>query len=251
MTPEPPAPPPVVPIRHERPPEAKEPSKPRQIRPADETYWLTRFVLLRLLGLVYLVAFLVAANQIVPLVGHDGLMPADTFLKRGAAALWLPGLVSGNYRDSFGGMYLTRSSRTWRGWAVVLRHCVVRIMRTPILMLLLWALYMSLHPHVGSFGIPMDGARNCWRRGFPRGVSVSLAGSATVLAPSEPSDHCDLALPLADLPASCWAAGLIKLRPVMTVSAISALYYHYETQPVPNPLSRYLHFAPHWFQKGA
>ncbi|MEI7775804.1 MAG: lipase maturation factor family protein, partial [Verrucomicrobiota bacterium] len=41
------------------------------------TYWLTRFVLLRLLGFVYLIAFLVAANQILPLIGHNGLLPAD------------------------------------------------------------------------------------------------------------------------------------------------------------------------------
>ncbi len=46
------------------------------------SFWLTRFVLLRLLGFVYLTAFLVAANQLVPLVGHEGLLPADIFLKR-------------------------------------------------------------------------------------------------------------------------------------------------------------------------
>src|SRR5204862_4480286 len=30
---------------------------------------------------------------------------------------------------------------------------------------------------------------------------------------------------------------------------LSCLYYHYETQPIPSPISRYLHFAPHWFHK--
>ena len=45
-------------------------------------YWLTRFVLLRFLGLVYFVAFLAAVNQLVPLVGHEGLLPADTYLER-------------------------------------------------------------------------------------------------------------------------------------------------------------------------
>src|SRR4051812_29002775 len=49
---------------------------------APATYWLTRFVLLRLLGFIYLIAFLVAANQLVPLVGHHGLLPADLFLSR-------------------------------------------------------------------------------------------------------------------------------------------------------------------------
>src|SRR5213593_2344712 len=44
------------------------------------TYWLTRFVLLRLLGLVYFVAFLSLARQVLPLIGHEGLLPADLFL---------------------------------------------------------------------------------------------------------------------------------------------------------------------------
>src|SRR4051794_626047 len=46
------------------------------------TYWLTRFVILRLLGAIYAIAFLVAINQIVPLIGSDGLLPLDMFLKQ-------------------------------------------------------------------------------------------------------------------------------------------------------------------------
>ena len=34
------------------------------------SYWLTRFVILRLLGFVYAVAFLVAAQQLVPLIAQ-------------------------------------------------------------------------------------------------------------------------------------------------------------------------------------
>src|SRR4029077_234721 len=45
-------------------------------------YRLTRFVILRLLGFIYAVAFLVAANQLVPLIGADGLTPAHDFLSR-------------------------------------------------------------------------------------------------------------------------------------------------------------------------
>jgi hypothetical protein len=44
------------------------------------SYWLTRFIILRLLGFVYAVAFLVAANQLVPLIGEHGLTPARDFL---------------------------------------------------------------------------------------------------------------------------------------------------------------------------
>ena len=38
--------------------------------PTASTYWLTRFVILRGIGLVYLVAFLVAAFQLAPLIGE-------------------------------------------------------------------------------------------------------------------------------------------------------------------------------------
>ena len=47
--------------------------------PDRSSYWLTRFVILRLLGVVYAIAFLVAANQILPLIGSDGLLPLGNF----------------------------------------------------------------------------------------------------------------------------------------------------------------------------
>jgi hypothetical protein len=37
-------------------------------------------------------------------------------------------------------------------------------------------------------------------------------------------------------------AGLIKLRGDSCWRDLTCLYYHYETQPIPNPISRYLHF---------
>jgi len=42
-------------------------------------------------------------------------------------------------------------------------------------------------------------------------------------------------------------AGLIKLRGDPCWRDLTCMYYHYETQPIPSPVSRYLHFAPHWF----
>src|SRR6266513_3586012 len=46
------------------------------------SYCLTRFVILRLLGFVYAIAFLVAAQQLVPLIGEHGLTPANHFLEQ-------------------------------------------------------------------------------------------------------------------------------------------------------------------------
>src|SRR5207247_1566538 len=81
-------------------------TKPSLPRP---TYWLTRFVILRLLRFVYLIAFLVSANQIVPLVGENGILPAKTFMdrvaehfgSRTAAFVQLPSLFWINVSDGF------------------------------------------------------------------------------------------------------------------------------------------------------
>src|SRR5438477_12823709 len=63
-------------------------------------YRLTRFVVLRLLGFVYAIAFLAAASQLVPLIAAHGLTPAihyfarleEHFGSRGAAAMEVPTL---------------------------------------------------------------------------------------------------------------------------------------------------------------
>jgi hypothetical protein len=44
-------------------------------------YWLTRLVLQRSLGLVYLIAFSVAVNQFRPLCGEKRLLPVHQFLR--------------------------------------------------------------------------------------------------------------------------------------------------------------------------
>jgi len=44
-------------------------------------YWLTRLVLQRSLGLVYLIAFSVVVNQFRPLCGEKGLLPVQQFLR--------------------------------------------------------------------------------------------------------------------------------------------------------------------------
>jgi hypothetical protein len=43
-------------------------------------------MILRLLGLVYAIAFLVAINQVLPLIGSHGLTPVNLYLDRVTAA---------------------------------------------------------------------------------------------------------------------------------------------------------------------
>src|SRR5207245_3412779 len=48
---------------------------------AAPDYWLTRFVFERAVGVIYLVAFLVAVHQFRPLLGERGLLPAPDFIR--------------------------------------------------------------------------------------------------------------------------------------------------------------------------
>jgi hypothetical protein len=216
------------------------------LTPAPATYWLTRWVLLRLLGLVYLVAFLVAAHQIIPLVGHDGLLPADLFLERvsqhfGSSAAGfqqLPSIFWWNTSDAF------LAGAAWAGAALSL--VVLCGYANSILLLLLWALYMSFI-HIGQLWYSYGWETQLLETGF----------IAIFLCPLwDPRPFGRTPPPLIALWIYRWlifrimlGAGLIKIRGDECWRDLSALFYHYETQPVPGPLSRALHFAPPWFHK--
>src|SRR5205085_531761 len=46
-----------------------------------------------------------------------------------------------------------------------------------------------------------------------------------------------------------FGAGMIKVRADPCWRDLTCLFYHYETQPLPKPLSWYLHHSPRWFHK--
>jgi len=113
------------------------------------SYWLTRFVILRLLGFVYAVAFLVAANQLVPLIGEHGLTPATRFLNevqtqlgsRSAGMFRVPTLFWFGISDH------SLSIFSWVGFALSL--IVLGGYANAILLAVLWAMYMSI-VHIGQ-----------------------------------------------------------------------------------------------------
>jgi hypothetical protein len=208
------------------------------------TYWLTRFVILRLLGLVYFFAFLAAALQIVPLVGHDGLTPADGFLE------WLGGRYSST-ASAFG----HHPTLFWFGisdgalavvaWVgVALSAAVALGFANSIAMFVLWALYLSI-VHVGQIWYGYGWEILLLEAGFLAIFLVPLVDPRPFPRTRPP-------------PVVIWlyrwlafrimlGAGLIKLRGSGCWVDMTCLDHHYETQPIPNPLSPYLHAMPHWF----
>ena len=213
-------------------------------RPAalGDTYWLTRFVLLRWMGFVYLVAFYVAARQLVPLIGADGLTPVKLFFFRIASPtgnpmsgfLELPSLFWFNCSDTMLRVI------PWIG--VVLACIVLAGYANAIMMGVLWFFYVSI-VHVGQD----------WY-GYGWEIQMSETGFLCIfLCPLLDGRPFSTRPPPIQL---IWlfrwlivrimlGAGLIKLRGDMCWRDLTALYYHFETQPIPNPFSRYFHFLPH------
>src|ERR1043165_1067549 len=207
------------------------------------SYWLTRFIILRLLGFVYAIAFLVAARQMVPLVGRNGLTPAHDFLSsvqsqlgsRAEGMLQLPTLFW------FGCSDLGLSIFAWVGFALSL--VVLGGYANAVLLAILWIMYMSI-VHVGQIWYGYGWEIQLLETGFLAIFLCPLFDGRPF--PRRPP-------PAAVLWLFRWlgfrimlGAGLIKLRGDPCWCNLTCLYYHYETQPIPNPISRYFHFSPLW-----
>ena len=214
--------------------------------PGPRGYWLVRFAILRLLGLVYAVAFAVAVFQLVPLVGEDGLLPARLFLERvehvypDSAFAELPTLF---WIDASDSMLLAVSVI-----GLVLSIAVMLGLENAIAMLVLWILYMSID-HVGQRWYSFGWESQLLETGFLAAFLCPVTGWRPLSRKHPPP------------PVVVWlmrwlsfrimiGAGLIKLRGDACWTELTCLDWHFETQPVPNPVSQLLHFAPEWMRHG-
>ena len=195
-------------------------------------YGIARLVLQRGLGLVYLIAFIVALEQFPALLGERGLLPVPRFLAR-VGFREAPSLFHIRYSDrlliavSLAGIALSL--------AVVLG--LPDRWPAPItigIWLVLWALYMSI-VNVGQTFYGFGWETLLLEAGF----LAAFLGPASSAVPA----------PLIWL--FRWllfrlefGAGLIKLRGDPCWRDLTCLYYHHETQPLPNPLSWYFHHLP-------
>jgi len=186
----------------------------------------------RALALIYLVAFLCAANQFVPLLGDHGLMPASRFIK------YVP------FRDSPSLFFFASTDAAFRlaAWAGVALASVALLgvadrqsaMLPAILWFALWALYLSF-VNVGQTFYGFGWETLLLETGF---FAMFIGARQT--------------LPSA-LMIGIWrwllfrvmfGAGLIKLRGDPCWRDLTCLDYYFETQPMPNPLTWYFHWMP-------
>lgn len=200
-------------------------------------YWISRFIIQRGLGFIYLMAFLVAFNQFRPLLGENGLLPAPNFLSQ-TTFRQFPGLFQFHYSDRFFGwvagagiflslLALTGISDAGPLWVSML------------IWFLLWALYMSI----------VNAGQIFYGYGW-ESLLLEAGFYAIFLGPLH------YASPLIMIFLLRWlifrvefGAGLIKMRGDTCWRDLTCLNYHHETQPQPNPTSRAFHNLPEWMHK--
>ncbi|RVW04199.1 lipase maturation factor family protein [Rhodococcus xishaensis] len=195
-------------------------------------YWLGRLLFKEGLAVIYLCAFLVAANQFRPLLGDHGMLPIRRFL---AGRRWQgsPSIFHLHYSDRF----FAFIAWTGAGLAALALLGLLDLLPLPLSMLgwlLLWALYLSI-VNVGQLWYGFG-----WE---------SLLLEVGLLAVFVGNAHT--APPLLTLLLLRWVlfrlefgAGLIKIRGDPCWRDLTCLYYHHETQPMPGPLSWLFHRLP-------
>ncbi|HVY93504.1 MAG TPA: lipase maturation factor family protein [Bryobacteraceae bacterium] len=205
------------------------------VRPS--TWYTASDLFSRVLALIYAIAFLSFGLQARGLVGSEGILPAREFLdavyrQLGAAGMWrLPTIFWWGSSD------ITILSITWGGVVLSLVSLMTkahsRWQRT--IFAVLWVYYLS----IVNAGQQFMAFQWDW-------LLVEAGFIAIFLRPTRVRTWLFRWL----LFRLMFESGLVKLLSGdPTWHSLTALQYHYETQPLPTPLAWYAHLAPAWFQQ--
>ena len=199
---------------------------------APAAYWSSRVIFERALAAVYLIAFLDAVNEFVPLMGARGLLPVTRFIR------------AVSFSDS-PSLFFYWSSDTafrvaaWAGVALsvfVLTGMPARLgaVGAGVTWAALWVLYLSF-VNVGQIFYGFGWESLLLEIGF---FSIFLGGARTMPSPFLRVVYAWMLFRL------MFGAGLIKIRGDECWRDLTCLNYYFETQPIPNPLSWYFHWLP-------
>jgi len=207
---------------------------------------LGRWVFLRGMAVVYFIAFASLSTQILALVGSAGISPATLFLeavygKIGAAGLaYYPTIAWWNSGDAMlAGMCVAGMVAA----AALFIGLVPRIAAFAA-----WLLYFSLFT-AGQVFLNYQWDALLLESGF---LTIFLAPFVLTYlrASAPPAPRAVRWLLWFLLFRLMFMSGMVKLTggdPAWL--SLTALAYHYQTQPLPTPLSWYAHQLPLWFQK--
>ncbi|KRT65892.1 MAG: hypothetical protein XU11_C0017G0018 [Candidatus Dadabacteria bacterium CSP1-2] len=212
------------------------------------SYVLTRWIFLRMLGVIYLIAFVSLWTQINGLVGSNGIIPVKDFLQVvreqiGLERYWLlPTLFWFNASDVF--------LQFLCGGGVFLSLLLILNLAPTAVLFLLWAFYLSLAAICREF-LSFQWDALLLEIGFLAIFFAPLQLRPRLYSKSPPSLIVLWLLRLL-LFKLIFSSGVLKLvSGDPTWRDFTALTYHYETQPLPTWISWYVDQLPLWFQKAS
>jgi uncharacterized membrane protein YphA (DoxX/SURF4 family) len=209
------------------------------------SYLLSSWLFLRLLGLIYFAAFVSLGAQINGLVGSRGILPARDFLLAkqawGRSRFWqVPTLCWWNRSDRF----LQFLCWGGAGLAVLLGLGVAPVLT----LILLWAAYLSLFSVCRIF-LSYQWDILLLETGF-LAIFIAPFELLPTFPPATGPSPVMLGLLRWLLFRLMFSSGFAKLRSGDRAwRNLTALSYHYETQPLPPWTAWYVHRLPGWFHK--
>jgi hypothetical protein len=212
-------------------------------RPRAASHWLTRALVLRGIGVIYVVAFAILVIQGPGLIGQSGITPAQGYLD------WLRGEGAGfpDRPTIFWWIGATDEVLAGAAWAGLAGAVAMALgVANALLAGLLWALYLSF-VHVGQIWYGYGWEILLVEAGF-LAIFYAPLTSLTAFSPRSPPPAVVTWLFRWLAFRVMFGAGLIKLRGDPCWRELTCLVWHYETQPLPSPMSWVLHQAPSWFQ---
>ncbi len=217
------------------------------------THFLTRWLFLRLLGIVYLCAFASLWPQIPGLIGAHGILPVPQLLFAVSHAIgperyrlfptlaWLH--ASTGFLDFLAGA------------GTLLSILLIAGVASGPVLLLLWAFYLSLAT-AGQDFLAFQWDILLLEAGF---LAIFLAPWRSIIPAWKlrPASALAASPPKAIVWLLRWllfrltfSSGCVKLLSHdPTWRNLTALEYHYQTQPLPTPVAWYAFHLPAWFQK--
>ncbi len=201
------------------------------------SYYLTRLVFQKALAFVYLIGFVVVLHQFKPLLGEKGLLPVPQFIKIAPFSSF-PSLFYFFPKDwafTLFGLIGTGLSL----FALIGYSEKYGLFVHMLVWFILWLVYLSF-VNVGQTFYSFGWETMLLETGF---LAIFLGDGYSKVP------VLIIFLIRLILFKDMFGAGLIKLRGDACWRDLTCLFYHYETQPIPNPLSWFFHFSPPWFHK--
>jgi hypothetical protein len=216
------------------------------------SYAFGAWLFVRLLGLAYFFAFGSLAIQVRGLIGRDGILPAEQFLGGMRDAAARGGIGAARFAELPTFFWLNASDgalvAACTGGLVLAALLVARIAPAVILPLL-WIDYLSLSVVSREF-LTFQWDALLLEAGLLAVLLVPLTGVHR-FANSEPRTVARWLV--------WWllfrlmlGSGIVKLSSGDSAwASLTALAFHYETQPIPTPLAWYAHNLPAWFHNAS